>query len=86
MAHSVAVDDKLYPMVGELLQFSSQVNDETYTPYTPVLFVPRGYDFFVYRNEAKLDNVYSKINFGNGGVNNNIHIDPSNGTWQIRTD
>ena len=85
LAHTVAVDDKLYPMVGELLQFSSQVNDETYTPYTPVLFVPRGYDFFVYRNEAKLDNVYSRINFGNGGVNNNIHIDPSNGTWQIRT-
>ncbi len=85
LAHTVAVDDKLYPMVGELLQFSSQVNGETYTPYTPLLLVPKEYDFFVCISAAKNDNIYSRINFGNGGVNNNIHIDPSNGTWQIRT-
>lgn len=85
LAHTVAIDDRDYPAEGELLQFSSQANGTTYTPHTPVLFVPRGYDFFVYRNEAKLDNVYSRVNFNSGGVGNNIHINPSNGTWEIRT-
>lgn len=85
LAHTVAVDDRDNPAVGILLQFSSQSNGTTYTPYTPALFVPRGYDFFVYRNPAKSDDVYSRINFVNGGINNNIHINPSNGTWEIRT-
>ena len=86
LAHTVAVDDMVNPADGELLQFSSQANGTTYTPHTPVLFVPRGYDFFVYRNEGKLDDVYSRVNFVNGMVNNNIHVTPSNGTWQIGTD
>lgn len=85
LAHTVAVDDRDNPSEGELLQFSSQANGATYTPYTPVLFVPRGYDFFVYRNEGKLDDVYSRVNFVNGGINNNIHIISSIGTWEIRT-
>lgn len=85
LAHTVAVDDRDNPMEGELLQFSSQANGTTYTPHTPVLFVPRGYDFFVYRNEANLDNVYSRVNFNIGSVGNNIHINPSNGSWEIRT-
>lgn len=86
LAHTVAVDDRDNPAEGELLQFSSQANGTTYTPSTPVLFVPRGYDFFVYRNEAKLDDVYSRVNFNNGSVGNNIHINPSNGSWEIRAD
>ena len=86
LAHTVAVDDMDNPAEGELLQFSSQANGATYTPDTPVLFVPRGYDFFVYRNEAKLDDVYSRVNFNIGSVGNNIHINPSNGTWEVSTD
>ena len=86
LAHTVAVDDRDNPAGGNLLQFSSQANGTTYTPHTPVLFVPRGYDFFVYRNEAELDDVYSRVNFNSGGVGNNIHINPSNGSWEIRTD
>lgn len=86
LAHTVAVDDRDNQAEGELLQFSSQASGATYTPDTPVLFVPRGYDFFVYRNEAKLDDVYSKVNFVNGSVGNHIHINTSNGTWEVRTD
>ena len=85
LAYTVAVDDRDNPADGILLQFSSQSNGTTYTPYTPVLFVPRGYDFFVYRNPAKRDDAYSRINFVNGGINNNIHIMSSIGTWEIRT-
>lgn len=86
LAHTVAVDDRDNPADGILLQFSLQANGATYTPDTPVLFVPRGYDFFVYRNEAKLDDVYSRVNFVNGGINNNIHINPSNGSWEVSSD
>lgn len=86
LAHTVAVDDMVNPAEGELLQFSSQANGTTYTPHTPVLLVPRGYDFFVYRNEAKLDDVYSRVNFNSGSVGNNIHINPSNGSWEVSSD
>lgn len=85
LAHTVSVDDRDNPADGELLQFSSQSNGMTYTPHTPVLFVPRGYDFFVYRNETKLDDVYSRVNFNSGSVENNIYINSSNGSWEIRT-
>jgi len=86
LARKVAVDDRDNPKEGELLRFSSQASGTTFTPYTPILFVPRGYDFFVYRNEEKLDDVYSRINFNSGGVGNNIHINPSNGNWEVRMD
>lgn len=86
LSRKVAVDDMDNPAEGKLLQFSSQASGATYTPDTPVLFVPRGYDFFVYRNEAKLDDVYSRVNFNSGDVGNYIHINPSSGTWEVRAD
>lgn len=86
LARDVAVDDRDDPAEGTLLQFSKHDGGNTYTPYTPVLFVPRGYDFFVFRNEGKTDEVYSMVNFVNGNVNNNIHVSSDIGTWVIKTD
>lgn len=76
---NVAIKDPVNP--GHLLQFAvPATNGTTYTPYTPVLFVPRGYTpLFRYRYLDDRTDEYKQINFTNGTLSS-VYVHPS-GTW-----
>lgn len=75
-AKNVAIKDNDAP--GYLLQFSSIGGTPTYTPYTPVLFVPVGCTP-LFKHD---DKSYDIIDFSNGVVSNNIAVNGQGGTWQ----
>lgn len=66
---------------GHLLQFSvPATNGTTYTPNTPVLFVPRGYTpIFRYRDLDDRTDEYKQLNFANGSISS-VYV-KYNGTW-----
>jgi hypothetical protein len=67
--------------MNHLLQFSSP-QGTTYTPYTPVLFVPKGMTSMYYRKEVNgKKHIYTTINFTNGNVSNETMVNPIEGTW-----
>lgn len=74
---NVAVQDKTSTKADALMRFSVPNGDDTYVPYTPLLFVPKGFRFFVKRD----DDNYTYINFTTGAVSNDIVIDDTYGTW-----
>lgn len=63
-----------------LSSFSSIAVPSTYTPYTPVLFVPKGRVplFYKSHSSSNLDN-YSHINFENGTISD-VLVQPSTGS------
>ena len=75
----VAVQDGGHPNQNALMQFSVPNGKPTYKPYTPLLFVPKGYKFFVRRDEKN----YTYVNFVTGTVSNGIIINENNGTWSL---
>lgn len=56
-------------------------NGTTYTPYTPVAFVPRSSLPFVRYYNGSVN--YCLVNFATGAVNNSIAINEENGTWSV---
>ena len=68
---------------GTASQFS---NPTTYTPFTPVLFVPRTKNFLVFHHKGEGNtDTYSSIDFTNGVVSSNIGLNPSSGAWSVQT-
>lgn len=64
---------------GTVLQFS---NPTTYTPFTPVLFVPKSKSAIVFHHKGSgSTDTYSAIDFSNGAVSSNIELNPSTGAW-----
>lgn len=63
-----------------LSQFSVPSNGgSTYTPYTPVLFVPRNRaPLFYKKHQSSALDVYSSVNFSTGSVTD-VVVNPSNG-------
>lgn len=69
---------------GNLLQFSVPSDSTTtYTPYTPVVFVPKTLSALVLHHKGSQNEVYSSINFETGAVSTDISVNPSNGTWVL---
>lgn len=63
---------------NRLFQFSiPHDGTTTYTPYTPVLFVPRAHNVFV----SYAGDQYSQINFQTGAVLHNVTVNATAGTW-----
>ena len=63
---------------NHLFQFQTPHNGgTTYTPYTPVLFVPRVHNVFV----SYAGDQYSQINFQTGAVLHNVTVNATEGTW-----
>lgn len=81
MPHNCAIENS-----GQtaLSPFTSIYSSGTYTPFTPVLFVPHGRVPLFYRSKHTdtLD-YYSSINFETGVITNNIDVKPSDGTLPI---
>lgn len=67
-----------------LTAFNSIYSSGTYTPLTPVLFVPQGRVplFYMSKHTNTLD-YYSSINFETGVITNNIDVKPSDGSLPI---
>ena len=66
------------------LQFNVlYANNATYTPYTPVLFVPKSKNplFYHHKGKGNLD-TYSTVNFTNGEVLANAHVNRETGVIQ----
>jgi hypothetical protein len=64
-----------------LLLFSSIASDNIYTPYTPVLFVPKNrVPIFYYKKNTDTLDYYTYINFSNGSVSNDVVVKPSDGS------
>lgn len=86
LSREVAVVDRdaSSPMV---LQFgSSAVGQPTYAPYTPILFVPRGYTPMVLHHKDENDDskyIFSTVNFTTGSVSHNRSVDISDGSYEI---
>lgn len=67
-----------------LLLFSSIASGATYTPYTPVLFVPQNrVPIFYYKKDTNTLDYYSYINFSNGSVSNDVVVNPNDGSLPI---
>lgn len=66
---------------GHLLQFSvPTTNETTYTPFTPAIFVPRGYEpLFKYKRKDERTDAYLRVNFSNGTLST-VYVS-NNGTW-----
>lgn len=81
MPHNCAIENS---GLTALSPFTSISSGSTYTPFTPVLFVPRGRVPLFYRSKHTdtLD-YYSSINFATGVITNNIYVKPSDGTLPI---
>lgn len=63
-----------------LSPFSSIYSSGTYTPFTPILFVPRGRVPLFYKSkQSETFDKYSSINFTNGTVSD-VLVNPSNGS------
>lgn len=66
------------------LQFNGlSVSNSTYTPYTPVLFIPKGRTplFYHHKGNGNLD-TYSTVNFTNGEVLANAQVNRETGAIQ----
>lgn len=64
---------------GTVLQFTTPT---TYTPYTPVLFVPRDkFPLVLHHNGSSTTDTYSTVDFTNGTVSHNIEVNPSTGAF-----
>lgn len=76
---NIAIKDPDHPR--HLLQFAvPATNGTTYTPYTPVLFMPRGYTpLFRYRYLDNRTDEYKQLNFTNGTISS-VYVHPR-GTW-----
>lgn len=76
-AHSfdIAIED--LESQGHLLQFNELGGENTYVPYTPLVFVPHGYTP-LFRHDGKN---FSVVDFATGSVAHNIFVDQTNGTW-----
>ena len=78
---NVAIEDNLGSQ-GGLLQFSDPAtNTATYTPYTPVIFVPKTHTPLFFHHEDDGDYYYSLVNFTTGNVSHNIVVNPDYGSW-----
>lgn len=77
MPHNCGIENAAH---NALLSFSSISSEPTYTPFTPVLFVPRNSVpvFYCKKNNDTLD-YYSLVDFENGEVSN-ILVKPSDGS------
>lgn len=63
-----------------LSPFTSIYSSGTYTPFTPVLFVPRGrVPLFYKKKQSDTLDTYSSINFTSGTVSD-VSVNPSNGS------
>ena len=60
-------------------QFTSLDGTSTYTPYTPVLFVPKGKNPIVFHHGGTTYDTYSLVNFSNGSVSHNVNVNPNSG-------
>lgn len=77
---NVAIEDNLGSM-GGTLQFSDPAtNSTTYTPYTPVIFVPKTHTPLFFHHEEDGDHYYSLVNFSTGVVTHSIVVG-ENGGW-----
>lgn len=78
---NIAIEDNLGSQ-GHLLEFSDPSNGTTtYTPYTPIFFVPKTHTPLFFHHEDDGDYYYSLVNFTNGNVSHNIIVDPDYGSW-----
>ena len=77
MPHNCGIENAAH---NALLSFSSISSEPTYTPFTPVLFVPRDSVpvFYCKKNNDTLD-YYSLVDFENGEASN-ILVKPSDGS------
>lgn len=82
LANVVAVNDLDDPSGNKVLQFYSLTSGTTYTPETPVLFVPRGYvpmfQYNVMRDGVK---VCHQVDFESGTAPATVYVNPRNGIW-----
>lgn len=60
-------------------QFTSLDGTSTYTPYTPVLFVPKSKNPIVFHHSGTTYDAYSLVNFSNGSVSHNVNVNPNSG-------
>lgn len=60
--------------------FHTHNGKETYTPYTPLLFVPREKSALFFYKKASSYDYYTFVNFDIGSVNHGIQLNPSNGS------
>lgn len=66
------------------LHFTDSNGDgSSYTPYTPVLFVPRGYLPLTLYAKSGSRNIFSYVNFDNGSVRSDIIVNSVNGTISL---
>lgn len=68
------------------LQFSNiSANNATYTPYTPVLFIPKGKTPLFYHHKGNgSSDTYSTVNFTNGEVLANAQVNRETGAIQYQ--
>lgn len=85
LSREVAVIDKDAQDLS-VLQFSPIVGQPTYTPFTPILFVPRDYTPMVLHHIDDGDDdthIFSTVDFTTGTVSHNYSVDISNGSYEI---
>ena len=70
-----------------VLQFASQVaGQSTYTPLTPILFVPRNHTPMVLHHIDEFDDstyIFSTVDFTTGTVSHNHSVNVSDGSYEI---
>ena len=70
-----------------VLQFASQVSEQpTYTPITPILFVPRNHTPMVLHHIDEFDDstyIFSTVDFTTGTVLHNHSVNVSDGSYEI---
>lgn len=81
IALPVAVTESLS---SSALHFTDSNGDgSSYTPYTPVLFVPRGYMPLTFYAKRSSSNIFSYVNFDNGSVRSDISVSSENGSISL---
>lgn len=85
LSKKVAVEDNIGGQ-GGLLQFSvPATNSVTYTPYTPLLFVPKtNTPLFHHHTDGDYE-YYSVVDFSTGHVAHNIEVEIGSGSWHYFT-
>ena len=72
--------------VSTACQFTDSASGETvYSPYSPMVSVPRGYTFLLYDHDLAGTNnaAYASVNFTTGSVSKNIALNKSTGVWSV---
>lgn len=79
-SRKVAITDGTTSALAQFLDNAG--GKATYTPFTPLLFVPKDRNAIVLHHEVPSGNdIYSMVNFTTGTVVHNISVDASAGTW-----